>query len=141
MWHRVAFHLGRTVPEAQASMTSTEFVKWVRFLDWRDVEEFRREDFYLAQIAAAVERGHVKHPAKITVQSKILKFTSQDSPKDPGKDVKESKAFWLSLARVRGDTEDHQGDDPLSGGVNTQGSTHRQKEHGGDVAGGMRRRE
>ena len=28
MWHRVAALLGRTVPEAQASMTSAEFVDW-----------------------------------------------------------------------------------------------------------------
>jgi len=102
LWHRIAFHLGRTVPEAQASMTSTEFVKWVRFLEWRDVEEFRREDFYLAQIAAQIERGQVKNPSQVSIQKKILRFTNRKPPpEDLSNRVCRSKAFWMSLAHAQ----------------------------------------
>lgn len=82
-------------------MTSTEFTKWVMYLEWRDVEEFRREDYYLAQIAAAVERGYSKHPSQITTAKRLLKFTSRETPKDVGGRVQTSKAFWMTLTGAR----------------------------------------
>lgn len=83
-------------------MTSTEFVKWVRYLDWRDVEEFRREDFYLAQIAAEIHRANSKRPARVTLEKKLLKFSSKDSPKRLSDHrMDSSKAFWLGLTGAR----------------------------------------
>jgi hypothetical protein len=82
-------------------MTSTEFIKWVKYLEWRDVEEFRREDYYMAQIAVAVERGYVKHPSQVTVPKRLMKFTSREVPKETDGRIQNSKAFWMALTRVR----------------------------------------
>lgn len=111
-------------------MTSTEFVKWVRFLEWRDVEEFRREDYYLAQIAAQIERGHVKNPSQVTIQRKLLKFTSQEPPKDAGKQVQKSKAFWMTLARARKGAESQQDDPPSPASPDTQPQERDHQERG-----------
>jgi hypothetical protein len=102
-------------------MTSTEFIKWVRYLEWRDVEEFRREDFYLAQIAAQVERGYVKHPSQVTLQKKLLKFTTQGEPsKGAGSHVQTSKAFWMALTGARRGAGSQQNDAPRQDGLDTQ---------------------
>lgn len=98
----MASHLGRTVQEAQVSLTSTEFLKWIWYLNWSDTEEFRRQDYYLAQIAAQIERGQVKHPSRVTVQSKILSFTSTKRTEDKAAKIHTSKNFWLGSMGVRG---------------------------------------
>jgi hypothetical protein len=95
--------LGRTVQEAQATLTSTDFLKWIWFLDWKSTEEFRREDYYMAQIAAAVERGHVKKPSSITLQRMLLKFKSNNKmPSTMEGKLQNSKSFWLGITGLRG---------------------------------------
>jgi hypothetical protein len=80
-------------------------------------EEFRREDYYLAQIAAQIERGQVKTPSRVTIQKKLLEFTSTKTVKEPVRELDEdeedlsdnprvqtSKNFWMGLTggcRVR----------------------------------------
>ena len=102
-------------------MTSTEFVKWVRFLDWRDTEEFRREDYYLAQIAAQIERGQVKTPSQVTIQRKMLKFTTREPPQDAKKDIQHSKSFWLALTRTGKGRKSQKNAAAPSPGLATQG--------------------
>jgi len=108
-------------------MTSTEFMKWVRYLEWRDVEEFRREDYYLAQIAVAVERGHVKNPSKIQIKDKLLKFTTSPTPSPARQSqVRESKTFWRTLTNTEGGGS-HRQSSPC---VPTSRGGQRQQEHG-----------
>lgn len=121
-------------------MTSTEFIKWIRYLEWRDVEEFRREDFYLAQIAAQIERANVKHPSQVTIQKKLLKFTTREPPQKVDGRVQQSKAYWLSLTRARRRAETHLPGVPSSGGPNTQGERAGQKQRGGRRHGAKLRR-
>jgi len=93
-----------TVDQAQASLSSTGFLDWIAFLDWKSTEEFRREDYYMAQIAAAIERGHVKNPSSITLKRMLLKFSSNKrSPQTMESNLSKSKSFWLGLTGLRGD--------------------------------------
>jgi len=79
-------------------MTSTEFLEWVWFLNWSATEEFRREDFYLAQIAALIERAHFKG-SRATIADKILEFRPErrGSATDQRERIAKSKAFWMAL--------------------------------------------
>jgi hypothetical protein len=73
------------------------------YLDWKDTEEFNRQDFYLAQIAAAVERGYVKNPKKIKLKDKILKFRSDATKtKADKKKIQQSKDFWKRTVNLSG---------------------------------------
>lgn len=100
----MASHLGRTTQEAQATLTSTEFLKWVWFLDWKATEEFRREDFYLAQIAAEIVRGNVKHPKKIKLKNLLLDFTAKGRTRQTDEQrLQRSKDHWLGITGLRGD--------------------------------------
>jgi len=101
-WFRVASHLGRTVQEAQATLTSTEFLKWVWFLDWKATKEFRREDYYMANIAACVERGHVKKPKAVTLEKMLLKFSSKKELETAENKLQKSKSFWMGFAGLIG---------------------------------------
>jgi len=74
-------------------------LKWIWFLDWKGTEEFNRQDFYLAQIAAEIERGQVRNPALVTIQRKILKFSSKTLPKDLEDKIQASKNFWVGITR------------------------------------------
>lgn len=103
-WHRVASHLSMTVDEARETISSTGFLKWVWFLEWKDITEFRREDHYLAQIAATMERCHVKHPSKVKDKDKLIVFSrrKRSKPIDPAMRMQKSKNFWLGHARAHG---------------------------------------
>lgn len=102
-WFRLASHLCMPVSEIQEKTTSTEFLKWRWFLNWKDVEEFNRTDYYLAQIAATVERGYAKHPNRSTINSKLLtfKFSKEKTAMvDDEVRIQNSKNFWLGLSRL-----------------------------------------
>ena len=104
----MASHLHLTVQEAQAKITYTEFLKWVWYLNWRDTEEFNRQDFYLAQIAAEICKGQVKKPKKIKLKNFLLDFSLKDSkpkkvdPEEQKKRMTDSKRYWLGLTGVTG---------------------------------------
>ena len=77
-------------------MGSREFVSWTVFLN-REAKEPRREDYYLAQIAAEVRRSRVKNPRSVRVEQLLLRFTtSPGPPPDAETRTRRSKAFWLS---------------------------------------------
>jgi len=79
-------------------MTSTEFLKWVWYLEWCDTEEFSRQDYYLAQIAAQIEQGRTTR--RVTIESKLLKFrTGKGPPVDVEARMQKSKAFWLGSTK------------------------------------------
>ena len=72
---------------------------WAWFLDWEATEEFRREDYYLAQIAAQVERANVKNPSSVTIKKKLLKFVaeSKGQPQTGEERIQTSKNFWKGI--------------------------------------------
>jgi hypothetical protein len=65
MWHRVAAQLGRTVPEARASMSSAEFVDWCAFYSL-EPWGFHADTWRMGVIAATTANysGNVKTPLK-----------------------------------------------------------------------------
>lgn len=80
----------------------------MKFLEWKDTEEFNRQDYYLAQIAAQVERGQVKNPSSVTVEGKLIKFVEkkdvekkEETEEEQNKKVVVSKSFWLGATGVK----------------------------------------
>ena len=93
-----------TVDDAQATISSTGFLDWVWFLEWKDITEFRREDHYFAQLAATMVRCHVKHPSKVKDKDHMIVFSRKKRAKavDPVTRMQRSKNFWLGHARANG---------------------------------------
>lgn len=97
-----------TVTEAQATITSTEFLKWKWYLDWRDLYEFNRQDFYLAQIAAEVVRPHLKRAQSKTLKASdfLIKFEPKKSEKmELERRSEQSKNFWKAVTGLDGNIE------------------------------------
>ena len=95
-WYQIASHLHMTVQEAQAKITSSEFAEWIAYLEL-EINAFNTQNYYLAQIAAEVRRGHVEHPEKVKVEDLLMKFKFEgDKQKvlDPETRAAQSKSFW-----------------------------------------------
>jgi len=93
-----------SLQEAQAKIPSTEFVLWREYLKL-EYNRPRREDFYLAQIAAEIRRAHFTKPEKVRLLDFIIKFKK---PKKVDKRtfmqrLKASKMFWFKTADFRKD--------------------------------------
>lgn len=103
LWYKLASHLHCPLQRLQQETTSTEFVKWIEYLQ-QDLDITRREDYYLAQIAAEVRRGNVKRPEKIKLKDFILKFGGRKRKKRK-MSLKErarvSKSWWRALLGLR----------------------------------------
>ena len=93
-WHKVASHLRCTVQDARTRLTFSEFLDWLAFLSVEE-ERDRKQDYYLAQIAAEVRRGQVTSPKSVKVKDFLIKFT-QASKGDRGG----SKHVWASLLKI-----------------------------------------
>lgn len=95
----LAARLGKTLQEVQEGTTSSEFVEWVRYLEL-EVNDFDRQDYYLAQIAAEIRRGNAKYPRQIKVEDFVLKFkTESEIRKNPT--MAEAKAFFFTAVGLR----------------------------------------
>lgn len=97
-WFRLAAKLGKTVQEVQGGTTSTEFVEWCRFMEI-EVNEFHREDYFLAQVAAESRRAVSKHPRQVRVEDFLLRFRTPRTKKPPT--LAESMSFWLGSLGFR----------------------------------------
>jgi len=95
-WFQVASHLGVPVNELQDRITYSEFMDWITFLN-REEGQVKKQDFYLAQIAAEVRRGNVKNPRSVKTKDFILKHSAG---KDPAP-VSKSKSTWASVLKVK----------------------------------------
>jgi hypothetical protein len=85
------------VSKLKRSMTSTQFVKYkVQMLE--EANEFNPLYYYLAAIVAAVERGYVKNPKKVTIQGRLLKFFFK---KDKEKEVEVSAPALDARGRLK----------------------------------------
>jgi len=92
-----------SVQRAQFEITSTEFIDWITYLDDEEGNRIRKEDYYLANIAAEVRRSYVKNPAKVKLESFLMKFKGKDVSKRPKMTRKErtkrAKSFWGTLLK------------------------------------------
>lgn len=88
--------------EVMEKTTSSEFIEWMAYLDL-EMHQTKKEDYYLAQVAAEVRRSFVKSPQSVHVKDFILSFTRAersspggDSPviEDP---TQRSKNYWNAV--------------------------------------------
>jgi len=92
-----------SVQRAQFEIPSTEFVDWIVYLEDEETNRVHREDYYLANIAAEIRRSYVKDPAKVRLESFLMKFTKKDESEKPKMTKKErtkrAKTFWMTLLK------------------------------------------
>lgn len=99
-----------SVRRAQREISSREFVEWVVYLD-QEVNEFHRQDYFLANIAKTIKEVNATNPSAVTIDEFLLKFAtheSKDTKLTPDKQksrMERSKSMWLALAGV-GDLSD-----------------------------------
>jgi hypothetical protein len=87
-----------------AETTSTEFVEWQEYFE-KELNMPRREDYYLAQIAAEVYRGNAKTPASVRTNHFLLKFTTEEKKKPISEaEIQQrtvnSKVAWFAIANM-----------------------------------------
>lgn len=78
-------------------------MEWSRFLE-HEVNEFHREDYYLAQIAREIRRTVVKNPSAVKVEDFILKYQLPGGKAGTPSPAADSKAFWLGALGVKKET-------------------------------------
>lgn len=74
-WFLVASHLRIPLYELKARITYSEFLDWLTFIEMED-QRNRKIDFALAQIAAEIRRGRVKHPNKVKVKDFLIELVA-----------------------------------------------------------------
>jgi hypothetical protein len=84
--------------------TSAEFVEWQYYFDI-EANTPRKEDYYLAQIAAEVRRTVVKNPKSIHTDQFLLKFQRAENRKELTEEerlqeIENSKAQWTAIANL-----------------------------------------
>jgi len=84
--------------------TSQEFVGWQEYIN-KERSVPRREDYYLAQIAAEIRRGVVKTPASVKLEHFLLAFSTRKEHITDTDKVKQqaasSKAWWFQLLHLK----------------------------------------
>lgn len=89
----------KSLQEVQSETTSTEFLEWIQYFEI-EVNEFNRTDYFLAQIACEVRRGHSKNPRDPKLKDFLLTFRTASSPSKPPPTLAQSKAFWLAALGI-----------------------------------------
>ncbi len=98
----VASHLGgRTVQDAQESLTSTGFLKWVWYLEWDEFKRQKKLDYYLAQIAVEIERTRAKNPKKSKIEDKLIQFNTEKKVLSKKTRLRRSWIFWKGLVGLK----------------------------------------
>jgi hypothetical protein len=93
-WFRVASHLHHTVEELAEKVTYREFLSWLDYLNWAE-DRTEKSEYYLAQIAAEVRRGYVKHPKSVKTKDFILKSVEKKQT------MSKSKSTWLGFFNLK----------------------------------------
>ena len=101
-WHVLAKSLGRTVREAQESMTSLEFVDWLAFHVMEREKEMNNPSIdhsYLARIVMAISAIFHKSPSSLKLENFLLKFSSSDKKVvvDNQERLNKSKSIWAAI--------------------------------------------
>lgn len=91
----------------QRETTSRQVAKWKWFIEW-ELEQPRREDFYLAQIAQVVRQGQVRSPRLVQLKHFLLKLSMRkQKPKglftetEKRAKLANSKAYWGAVAGLK----------------------------------------
>ena len=88
---------------AQSETTSTEFVRWIKYLAQKkkdDLKSHRKEDYYLAQIAQMIHNSVSKSP--VSIESKLIELELKkekieaEEPMTIEEASRISKAFWCA---------------------------------------------
>ena len=96
-----------SVARCKEEVGGMEFLRWTV---WRELylNTPGKLEYYLAQIAAEVRRGHVKQPKKVRIIDFIIKFTFKalGRPEEPSEEEKKAVAtksskFWGMLGRFK----------------------------------------
>jgi len=77
----------------------------------REVNAFHREDYYLAQIVAAIFKVNVEHPRRVRLEDFLLKFRTKKKGEAKVKvgwkeRMRRSKSFWLGALGLKGKLKD-----------------------------------
>jgi len=83
------------VDELKERITYSEFLEWLTFLG-REEERQTKQDYYLAQIAAEIRRGHVKNPKAVKVKDFLVEVKT--TPETPGE---RSKSVWMGALKIK----------------------------------------
>lgn len=97
-WFRLASHLKIPVSTLQKSTSSSEFIEWMVYLE-EEVNDFHRDSFYWAQIAAEIRRANSRNPKSVKTEDFLLKFTKKKE-KSSEERISESKAAWFAAANA-----------------------------------------
>lgn len=91
-----------TTEQAKDTISSSDFTKWLWYLDWYDTEKFDRRDYYDAQITSAIERHYAKTPQRITLKGNLLCFKPKGKASQMSKEeyTAASKAYWRALVKM-----------------------------------------
>ncbi len=69
-----------TVHELETRISRSEFVEWLAYEDI-ETERHDKQEYYLAQIAQAVERPHLKPGVRTKINDYLIKFSNKkDAP-------------------------------------------------------------
>lgn len=91
-----------SLQRCQCETTSTEFLEWCDYIE-QDLRQHHREDYYLAQIAAVVQRGYAKYPKQVKLEDYLFSFNEEKGPKKPRTEEEQkrqtaaSKARWFAM--------------------------------------------
>lgn len=64
-----------------------------------DANDFHREDWYLAQIAAEVRRSRVMNPQTVELNDLLLRFVNAKTEEEK---MRDSKMAWLTFLGLNG---------------------------------------
>lgn len=95
-----------SLQRCQRETTSNEFKEWCQFLsdEWQAP---KREDYYLAQIAAEVRRTIARNPQRVNVKDFLLRFKFPKkghvlTEKEKAQRLAASKARWFAIVGMKG---------------------------------------
>jgi len=89
-----------SVGQTKASVSSSEYLEWIHFLDKKDTNTEKIEH-YLAALTAEVRKSYVKHPQKVRVKDFLFKFVKKAEKIKKDLSIAErtsrAKLFWGAL--------------------------------------------
>ena len=111
-WFKLADRLGLSLSETMERTTSRQFILWIEYLR-KDVNDFHREDYFLAQISMDIRRLFKTRQQALRHQMKgsLLKFElakgkvpiEQEGERIGGEKLRNQKRFFLNAVGLFGD--------------------------------------
>jgi len=75
-----------SLDEVKRKTSSSQYILWMEYLEW-EVNAFDKTCYYLAQIAAEINRPYVKKGKTISLEDFILNFKNRKVEKQKSLDV------------------------------------------------------